>query len=139
MTKTSAPEFTGRTNRYSGTCIDCGEFVPAGRGRLGRQGTKWVTAHDDALCGPNALPPRPYGPPAPVSLSDRIANASRRNGYLAQKLAIVDAAADHDEALARISQSCQGMTMDYMTEFSRESEAATLARAYADEKFAVAS
>lgn len=58
------------------------------------------------------------------------------NWFVDGKLAIVERAASLDEALAEISRSCQGMTMDYASDYAKESTAARLAREVAERRFA---
>jgi hypothetical protein len=135
------PDFTltAKPNRYSGKCVGCGEQVFANKGVLGKSAAgKWIVAHSDALCYDGAPAPEPIlGPPAPRTIAERIEIAKRNgNSYVDSYVARVERAATYEEARKAISDASQGMTMDYMTEYSREATAVEIARDLADERFA---
>jgi hypothetical protein len=129
---------TTRPNQYPGKCVACAEQVGAGKGVLGKRGAKWIVAHNDNLCRDGKVVPvlaPVHGPPAPLTVAERIERASN-NRFVAQYVGIVERAATHADAINAINRSAQGMTMDYMYEFSQESAAVSIARDLAAERFA---
>lgn len=130
-----------RTNSYPGTCVRCDEQVDAGAGELlrheGGGRRKWDVRHVVCPRDVVVVPTVPVIPWAERPLADRIEDTLKRNPYLAGKLGLVESATSYDEAIERINRSSQGMTMDYMTEFSQERTANSLACERAAEKFEV--
>jgi hypothetical protein len=140
-------------NRYAAACTVCGETVFAYQGRLTKATDGWVVEHDRcpvveaaereaAQAAAQARFEEALTELAALDLTEielvelRILVQAQHNAYTVGKVRIVQEATTLDEALRRIGESCQGMTMDYMTEFARERDAAGLAREYAQAVFA---
>lgn len=137
-----------RRNVYAGTCTACQEQVAPYAGTLaGKVDGRWTVVHDRcpaveqaeyeaAQAARTAQFNAALDELATYNFTDqelvelRILRAAQSNGYVADKLAVVQAGTDQADALRRLSGSSQGMTMDYITEYSRERTANELAHAW---------
>jgi len=140
-------------NRYPTACTACAEVVQPYHGVLtGKVDGRWTAVHDRCPAAEAAqrAADKAYSDTqhsialakiAEAGLDEEglfdltVLRAAQHNSYVASYQAIVTDSDTMDEFKDRCNAASQGMTMDYMTEFSRERTAIDLAYGKAAYKF----